>query len=556
MKKLDHYKMPCWAVWAILGLLALPACFGLLQGQIINGHDATSNLIMALYMHQHLGDGQFFIRWASDINYGYGYPMFDFYPPGFFLLTCLVSKVISNVVVSMNLLTVFFWVLSGVGMYFWSREFWGEKGALLSSVAYMYMPYHIQDIYIRAAFSEFIAFAFFPLILLSFYKISKEFSLKYFLLGTMSIFVFTCIHTLMLMLFIPILMGYLLILSFFQNNKRLLLINFSMLLLGWTMSAFCWLPVAVDSQSLNKSFLFSMHIDFHKNFVSLQQLFHLPWGNTSTNNGLSLEIGLFAFLLSLIPLIFIKRILKQNCLAAAHYFFFLIITTVAIFFVLPYSQSSWEILGFSKLIQFPWRFLTIIDFSTAFLAGCCMLNHKGKLANFFLILLLVLLISCSTKYFNPVRFLNLDQTLMTNNLSSILYLGEGRFTPKWIKIPPMGYPKQKFEFVKGEGEITQYQRINSIEYSAHINAETPALICFHSFYFPGWKVLVDGKEAQIYPDNPYGVILFIAPAGDHAVKVAFGPTPMRSMAVMISWVALSLLVLSVLCRRYLNIFLR
>src|ERR1700733_1530707 len=104
MNNFKNYKLSFWAVCAVVMILGLPACFGLFTSHVIEGHDAMSNLMMGLYTDKYAGGGQFLVRWASGINYGYGYPMFNFYPPAFFYFTLFISKIFHNVVLSMNLL--------------------------------------------------------------------------------------------------------------------------------------------------------------------------------------------------------------------------------------------------------------------------------------------------------------------------------------------------------------------------------------------------------------------------------------------------------------------
>ena len=74
------------------------------------------------------------------------------------------------------------------------------------------------------------------------------------------------------------------------------------------MSAFYWMPAIWDQRYLNLSFFISMRNDFHKNFISLGQLFHLPWGPVADSDGISFQIGLIYVFLSLLPLIFISKI--------------------------------------------------------------------------------------------------------------------------------------------------------------------------------------------------------------------------------------------------------
>ena len=51
-------------------------------------------------------------------------------------------------------------------MFRLTRRWWGPGAALVASLAYTYAPYHLVDIYVRAALAEFAALAIAPWALL------------------------------------------------------------------------------------------------------------------------------------------------------------------------------------------------------------------------------------------------------------------------------------------------------------------------------------------------------------------------------------------------------
>ena len=53
-------------------------------------------------------------------------------------------------------------------MYRFARRLWGPWPGLIAGLLYVYAPYHLADIYVRAAFAEFVAFVIFPLVLHAF----------------------------------------------------------------------------------------------------------------------------------------------------------------------------------------------------------------------------------------------------------------------------------------------------------------------------------------------------------------------------------------------------
>lgn len=48
-----------------------------------------------------------------------------------------------------------------------------------------------------------------------------------------------------------------------------------------------------------------------------------------------------------------------------------------------------------------------------------------------------------------------------------------------------------------------------------------------------------GRAIPILDDNPFGLIFFALPAGEHTVDIFFQDTPIRKWATWLSWVSLT-----------------
>ena len=531
----------------LLMVLMLPLYLPLLGDSLIQGHDSLAGLIRALCMEKYWGQGQFIIRWSPEVNFGYGSPIFDFYPPFFYYLTLIISKITQNTILAINISCALIWILSAVGMYLFSREFWGDKGGFLSAILYVYSPYFVQDFYVRGAFSEFMTFMIFPFLMLSIYKINQKVEFRYIFLGVISAFISILTHGMGVFINLIALL-YAVFLFFFNKDFRALFSGFFVILAGFSLSAFYWLPALWDTQFLNLNFLISMRYDFHKNFISLGQLFSLPWEKSTMSDNLNFQMGLIPILLLVLSIVIILKILNSKKSLGKHYFFFLGIGVCAVFFTLPVSSFIWEHMNILKFIQLPWRFLTIIVFTISFLAGCSvMIFSNNKVNQTFLILTIFLIILSPYKYYSSAHFQHIDQDFLKSNLASHSLLGEGERTPKWITIPPNSKPLNKFETVLGDARLGEIKSYNPIHFTVNYQATTASLICFHTFYFPGWKVFIDHQSIDPYVNNPFGVILFKAPLGQHEVQVVFGTTTIRWISMLISWVSLILMIFGLLC---------
>lgn len=523
-------------------LATMPLCFHLCNDRLIQSHDAMEGLIRAVCMDRYWGHGQFLVRWAPEVNFGYGSPMFDFYPPCFYYFCLVLSKMTHHIILSVNVTCVIFWLLSAAGIFLFAREFWGNAGGALSAVLYVYSPYYVQDFYVRGAFSEFSTFAVFPFLLLSVYKINQRICIRYILLGVLSSFVSTLTHG-MSMFFVIISLFYALLLFFLNKKDRQAFFwSVFVLLTGLIMSAFYWLPAIWDTRFLHLNFIISMRYDFHKNFISLAQLFSVPWDHAKDMDGLSFSIGLAQICTLVLSFLVPLRIFKKDIRLAAHYFFFLIVGFAAILLTLPLSHVVWEHMNLLRFIQLPWRFLTIVVFAVSLLAGSSvLLFQKVNVRHLFFGLVVVFSIILPVRYYWFGNFTAIDQTALINGLSGFAFLGEGERTPKWIEAPPLAVPPQKFQVLQGQGQLSSYGSRSPIDQVVRVSAGGPLLVCFHTFYFPGWRVYIDDQETQIFPNNRYGLILFVVPQGEHALRAVFGLTPVRTAGLIISWMGIVLL---------------
>jgi len=82
--------------------------------------------------------------------------------------------------------------------------------------------------------------------------------------------------------------------------------------------------------------------------------------------------------------------------------------------------------------------------------------------------------------------------------------------------------------------------------AAHEEVEAQAAnggeLRFYTYYFPGWHGFIDGKQVDIYPGGPYGLITLKVPPGEHRVAIRFGDTPVRAAGRLVTLASLLLVV--------------
>src|SRR5438552_13603249 len=156
-------------IWTVATLLMLPA-FAL--GHIISDNSFT-NVNWSQGFARQLFLGHLYPRWLPEMNAGAGSPVFYFYGPLPFYLTAPFHLIVGPrlaVLLGMWLMLG----LSGQAFEALAANFVEETAALIASLAYMAMPYHLLvDIWLRSDLGELGAYIFIPLCLLCVFQLAS-----------------------------------------------------------------------------------------------------------------------------------------------------------------------------------------------------------------------------------------------------------------------------------------------------------------------------------------------------------------------------------------------
>jgi len=119
-------------------------------------------------------DGHIPVRWAGDLNYGYGMPLFNFiYHTPFYVSTVLIALGI-KLIPTFKVVLFLSFLLSGISMYLFSKEFFeDDRKAFFVTILYQFTPYHFIDILTRGTIGTIYVYSFFPFVLWGITKISK-----------------------------------------------------------------------------------------------------------------------------------------------------------------------------------------------------------------------------------------------------------------------------------------------------------------------------------------------------------------------------------------------
>jgi len=144
LKKLNKY----WPYIIIFGLSFMVAWPLLRTGYF--SHQDDLQIIRIFEMRKCFTDLQIPCRWVSDMGWGNGFPLFNFYGVSTYYFAAVLSYVFGFIGASKALFYISL-VAGSFGIYLLGKNLWGKWAGLAAAVLYMFAPYKALDVYVRGA---------------------------------------------------------------------------------------------------------------------------------------------------------------------------------------------------------------------------------------------------------------------------------------------------------------------------------------------------------------------------------------------------------------------
>ncbi len=475
------------------------------------------------------------------MGWGNGFPLFNFYGVFPYYLGAILSYFIGYLGASKILFFISL-IAGSFGVYLLVKSLWGKLAGTTSAILYLFAPYKALDVYVRGALSESLALAIIPFVFYFGYKLTiSPQRKKYSILFTFFLFIFLITHNIMVLLFLPVLIGWLiywLIVSKCKNIKLVILSG----ILSLGLSSFFILPAFFEKNLIQTESLVRFELDFKANYLKLSQLFiDRMWGYGTSipgpEGGMSFQVGWpywWLVVLSLFFLFISKAKKSTKFLVAA------VIGTFIFSVFMTHNKSTfiWIRVGLLKYFQFPWRFLSLSIFTSSLLGGFVVSAIKEKWQVYLSIAIIVLTVFLNWSYFKPKLFYSINDS---EKLSGELWDQQKKgalldYLPKTALEPREAAPDNPF-VKSGMAEITNFiNRSNKWEFTARVKNKSEIEVPV--YYFPNWTVKVDNKTYPFSYDNLLGRITLTLNPGSYKVEGHFEDTPLRKIANIITLISI------------------
>lgn len=519
MNSFKHYLI-------ILAISLVPFVFILITPDLPHTHDGAVHLPRIAAYVKALDDGHVPVRWAEDLNYGYGLPLFNFiYHTPYFLASLFVFLGFS-LVLSFKLILVISFLLSGIFMYSFAKELLknGNK-ALFVALFYQFAPFRLIEIFTRGSIGSLYAYTFLPLVLLGLTR-------KSFFLTAIATALLIVSHNSLSLVFFGISLAFALIFS------RKMLVG---LVTGLALSAFYWVP-AVFEHKYTYGDLYMKDV-YLSHFPPLYQFFLPNFTNDSKLNTaeISMQFGFFHVIALVLAVIALWKKRIENIQTKKLFLFSILLILVSLSFMQPVSKTIWQNVSLLRQFQFPWRLLAVPVFATSLLSVSFFSFRSLKKTLPFILILSVL--STGIYWYPPQGFdRSIDEKQYWDYPLNTTYFGETDLI--WSAGPAKEYPESRIQIIDGVATIADFVKKTQI-HTFTVNAKTPVRLVDHTQYFPGWRVFVDNQKVPIEFQDAFwrGLITFKVPQGNHGVRVVLGESKTRIVADLISLVSAAALIL-------------
>ena len=428
-----------WLGGLIVGVCALASAGIWLGPGILNtraGGDSPFLLQRTFELASNLRAGAVPARWMPDGAYGLGYPFFHFYAALPYYLAAGLNLLGFDLLAAIKLTQTAGMFAAAGAMVLYARRRLPPAGAALAAIAYVLVPFHLVNVYVRGdSLSEFYAFVWFPLILWAVDRVvggkrqevrgqksevggqkqeargeRKEAGSQktaggrtksedggraavqvVVLAGCLAGLVVT--HNISLLLFAPFVTLYALAMLAIRASTdrhdgapqpvrsmagaalRLALAA----ALGAALSAWFWLPALGDANQVQLGKQTSGYFNYANHFRAADLVQpRLAFDYSVTDSLSPFAMGLAQAVLVLLGTAITLHAYRRDRPAWLAFATIAVLCALATFMITPLSKAVWDAVPGLPLAQFPWRYLSVQAVFAAVLIGGAMGRRKDE----------------------------------------------------------------------------------------------------------------------------------------------------------------------------------
>jgi len=523
---------------AVMILLAGAAAFAVVVPFFFlgnaSGHDFEFHLASWMEVARHWREGVFYPRWAALANWGYGEPRFIFYPPASWMLGAALSFILPWAMVP----GAFIWLaltIAGFAMFLLAREWLPEWQAMAAGVLFALNPYHLVLVYWRSDFAELLASAVIPLAVLFAMRTAAEPRRAFLPLALVTAAVWLSNAPAAVVITYMIALT-LVMLAVRDNTVRPLIYGGGALALGLALAAFYIVPAAFEQPWVNISEALAQGLRFPENFLFTRT----ADAEHARFNFIVSWVAIEVIVTTVAAMIAARRLRRSEPrlwwpLAG--------LVAVSIVLMFPFTSVVWTYLPELHYVQFPWRWLLVLDVSFAFFLAASLVRLRSTvrwalLASALAGLAVTGCLLTRSNWWDRGGAADFYQEHFTTGAG---YFGVDEYGPRGSdhydldeKAPLVSLPE---DGSAGTGARIEMRNWGPMRKEFVVRSSVPVTAALRLLNYPAWRAEVNGKGVHTLSSEGTGQMLLPLPAGTSRVQVAFVATPDRRRGAAISALA-------------------
>ncbi len=557
-----------WIIAALLPVIPVVAALG--DGIILTA-DGPLHVHRIQAMTLLLAKDNLWPRWVPYFHLGFGYPIFNFYPPGVFYLGGLLGQIGIGAASAFVILSALAWVIGSTGMYALAKTFLPGSAALLAAALWTYAPSRLYEVWYQGSLPQMVAAAlvpwlFFALARMAFAPTRRAAALT---AGLVAGVILTHIPIAFITALYAVPAAILLVGWATRHRRREFLRRLAVLagsvLLGGGLSAIFWLPMLLElhhvgawTDNADRQYFISY---LKSTFLMPGAIFSQPrpFDVTDLTLRFPTTLGLVGGVLGLIGLggLLWRRKIALAALLAVGLLF-------TLFMLTDYSLDVWLSLPFFRQLRYPERFLRLGAVLVALLGGAAlsivpkrweMIGLAGSMS--LVIAAALPLIYAPVNYARMDHLTALDEINFEEETRAWGTTSYDEFDPNWgATIPRPGAVPDAEQYIDHPLRLVVYDQ-DLIEQFPDLKTESlddatlrvtttsARPVRFRQYYYPGWQVTLDGAPVRAYAEADLGLLTVDVPAGEHVLTLRYAGTASQSAGVALTLFSLGVTLLLV-----------
>ncbi|HTC79491.1 MAG TPA: 6-pyruvoyl-tetrahydropterin synthase-related protein [Terriglobales bacterium] len=358
-----------------------------------SGHDFGFHAASWLDAAGQWKEGIFSPRWTEWANHGFGEPRFIFYPPLSWMLGAALSFVVRwNAVPGAFIVIV--QTVAGLCSFALARRFLPKNAALFGAACYAANPYALLVVYMRSDFSEQLACALMPLVVLTALQLCglvenrrRSFSraMAFFAVAFAAVWLSNAPAAVIASYSVALIFAWA---ALEKKSMQPLWRGAGGLALGFALASFYLLPAAYEQRWVNISQVLSLGLQPADNFL-------YTMGNDPEHNVFNWIASSVAVLLLVMTGIAAIAALQRTMQGQESddrkklWRMLLILSAAAAILMVRQSAFFWAHLPKLRFVQFPWRWMAIVAVPCAYFSAAAMMRQRVRWIWFALVLIAV-----------------------------------------------------------------------------------------------------------------------------------------------------------------------